>query len=99
MFQFILILKSRPNRAILLNNASYHWRKNIEILNIISIKIFNQTKLHYRKSFTKRQLLALLRTKSFDTPDVVDRLILEYEHTMVNIPSYFCIFNPTEKVN
>jgi hypothetical protein len=98
-----MVRKPRPNGVIVLDNASYHSRQSDKIPNTGSLKIEIQDflmkhDLYYEDGYTKKQLLEVLRTKSFEKHDVVDQLAQKYGHTVLRLPPYFCILNPIELI-
>jgi transposase len=51
---------------------------------------------YFEEGYTKKQLLEILHTRTFEKEFVVDMIAQKYYHTVVRLPPYFCIFNPIE---
>jgi transposase len=102
-FENTLIPKLRPNSVIVLDNASYHSKQSDKIPNTGSLKteiqgFLMKHELYYEDGYTKKQLLEVLRTKSFEKHYVVDQLAQKYGHAVLRLPPYFCILNPIELI-
>lgn len=100
-FEEQLIPNLKPSSAIVIDNAPYHSRIYEKIPNSSSTKSEIQNFLHthdlyYEETYTKKELLEVLKTKTFNKPYVIDEIAKAYGHTVLRLPPYFCTFNPIE---
>lgn len=102
-FEFTLIPKLPPNSVIVLDNASYHSRLFEKIpttaSNKTEIKEFLLSRnLFYEDSYSKKDLLEVLHTQTFEKCYFIDELALKNGHSVLRLPPYHCIFNPIELI-
>ena len=55
-----------------------------------------QQDLYFDESYTKAQLLEVLRTRTFEKEFVIEMIARNHHHTVLRLPPYYCIFNPIE---
>jgi transposase len=102
-FEKTLIPNLKENSVIVMDNASYHSRLSEKIPNTSSHKLEIETfllkhDLYFHESYTKKQLLEVVNTKSWEKQYVVDNIAKKYGHTVLRLPPYYCIFNPIELI-
>lgn len=54
--------------------------------------------LYFEETYRKRELLEVLKTKTYQKQFIVDKLAEDYGHTILKLPPYYCIFNPIELI-
>lgn len=98
------LLPVLPERSVIvIDNASYHSRQVKTLPNSNSTKaqisdFLQENNLYYEESYTKNQLLEVLKTKTFQKEYAVDNMAISAGHTVLRLPPYYCIFNPIELV-
>lgn len=102
-FEHTLIPNLKPSSVIVMDNASYHSRQSIKIPNASSSKeeIKNYLVCHdlyFEESYTKTELLEVLRTMKIEKKYVIDLIAARHGHTVLRLPPYFCVFNPIELI-
>lgn len=102
-FEFTLIPQLPPGSVIVLDNASYHSRLKDKVPtsanNKEEIKDFlTKQELYFEDFYTKKQLLEVLKTKTFPKSYVIEHLAEKFGHTILRLPPYHCIFNPIELI-
>lgn len=102
-FEHTLIPNLKPNSVIVMDNASYHSRQISKIPSTSSnkeeIQIFLMDHdLYFEECYTKKQLLEVLRTKTFEKKYVIENIARQYGHSVLRLPPYFCVFNPIELI-
>ncbi|RZC39542.1 DDE 3 domain containing protein, partial [Asbolus verrucosus] len=86
-----------------MDNASYHSAQTEKIPNTSSnkeeIKEFLQNNdLFFEESYTKKQLLEVLKTRQFTKKYNVDDMAKERGFQVLRLPPYHCNFNPIEMI-
>ncbi|RZC32052.1 DDE 3 domain containing protein [Asbolus verrucosus] len=86
-----------------MDNASYHSAQTEKIPNTSSnkeeIKEFLQNNdLFFEESYTKKQLLEVLKTRQFTKKYNVDDMTKKRGFQVLRLPPYHCNFNPIEMI-
>lgn len=100
-FEGMLLPRLEPNSIIVMDNASYNSVQLNKVPNAESnaktIKEFLiKEDMYFEDSYTKKELLEVLGTKTFTKKYKIDTLASEYGHTILRLPPSHCIFNPFE---
>lgn len=102
-FRETLIPKLKPNSVIVMDNAKYHSREEKRIPNASSRKeeimeFLRENDTYYEDSYTKVQLLEVLRTKEFRKSYRIDKIAIENGYRVIKLPPYHCELNPIEMI-
>lgn len=98
------LLKNIPqNSVIIMDNASYHSRQEKIIPNTSSTKVEIQNfmidnDIYFEETYTKGELLEVLKAFKINKEYVCDKLAAENGHTVLRLPPYYCVFNPIELI-
>lgn len=100
-FSETLLPKLKKNSVIVMDNAPYHSRVRVRVPTSSSTKdelkfFLEQNDLYYEECYTKKQLLEVLRTKTFKKEYVIDCLAKQAGHEVLRLPPYYCVLNPIE---
>lgn len=92
-----------PNSVIVLDNASYHSRQLKKVPTKSSRKeeimdFLYENDLYFESSYTKTQLLEVLKIKTFRKRFVIDELAAQHGHKVLRLPPYHCKYNPIEMI-
>jgi transposase len=94
------LLPVLPEKSVIvMDNASYHSRQIIKVPTSSSskneIKLFlEENDLFYEETYSKQELLEVLRTKKFEKQYYVDHMAMVHGHSVLRLPPYHCILNP-----
>lgn len=102
-FQKSLLPVLSERSIIVMDNAPYHSRQVKKLPNSNSTKaeisdFLQKNDLYYEDSYTKNQLLEVLKTKTFQKEYVIDSMAIAAGHTVLRLPPYYCILNPIELI-
>lgn len=102
-FKKTLLPKLPPQSIIVMDNAKYHSAQMKTIPNSNSNKatimdFLHEHDLYYEETYTKKQLLEVLRTRTYDKEYVIDNEAIKHGHEVVRLPPYHCVFNPIELI-
>lgn len=102
-FENTLIPKLEANSVIVLDNAPYHSRLENKIPNSSSTKETIQqfliaNNIYFEDFYTKKQLLECMKSFEFSKEYAVDTIAQKYNHIVLRLPPYHCIFNPIELI-
>lgn len=91
------------NSVIVMDNASYHSAQKEKIPNMSSKKEDIQefliaNDLYFEETYTKKQLMEVLKTKTFEKKYNVDNMAKERGFKVLRLPPYHCNFNPIEMI-
>lgn len=98
------LLPALPEKSVIvMDNASYHSRQLKKIPNTSSTKFeigqfLEENNLYFEESYTKKQMLEVLKTKQFLKVYQVDTMANALGHIVLRLPPYYCIFNPIELI-
>lgn len=102
-FERKLLPKLPPHSVVVMDNASYHSRLKQKVPNSAStraelMEFLLENDLYFEETYRKRELLEVLKTKTYQKQFIVDKLAEDYGHTILKLPPYYCIFNPIELI-
>ncbi|XP_072377601.1 uncharacterized protein [Diabrotica undecimpunctata] len=103
-FKNTLLPNITPGSVIVMDNASYHSRLLNKIPNSSSSKqelkdFLSENDLYFEDKYNKKQLLEVLRTKTYKKQYIQDTIAIQHGHNVLRLPPYFCIlFNPIELI-
>lgn len=98
------LLPNIPQGSVVVyDNASYHSSLAEKIPNMGSKKevlqdFLRQHDLYYENHYTKKQLIEVLKTKTFDKTYIVDDLVKASGNIPLRLPPYHCDLNPIEMI-
>lgn len=92
-----------PGSVIVYDNASYHSALAEKIPTISSKKevlqeFLSQHDLYFEDNYTKKQLVEVLKTKSYDKTYFVDEIVKASGNIPLRLPPYHCDLNPIEMI-
>lgn len=102
-FRDTLLPKLPHNSVIVMDNASYHSRQSRKVPSSSSRKediqdFLLENDLFYEEHYNKKQLLEVLKTRTFKKEFVVDVMAENAGHTVLRLPPYHCELNPIEMI-
>jgi ribosomal protein S8 len=98
-FRTKLLPNSPENSVIIIDNASYHSVQKFKIPNTGSREIeimefWEKNYLYFEENYTKKELLEVLKTKTFAKQYEADKEATNWGHVVLRLPPYHCSFNP-----
>jgi transposase len=102
-FEYQLLKNIPKNSVIVMDNASYHSRQVVKLPSSNSTKaeiknFMLDNNIYFEETYTKRDLLEVLKAFKINKEYVCDKLAMENGHTVLRLPPYYCVFNPIEHI-